>query len=104
MEFGPASLGQPRSVSRLERGSAAEEHLLPGLQYSLSDSALGNGRTSGVAYSGSHGETVVRGLGTPLPTPHLFCGNLCGSHALSWDMLSRRQLDSAGRHERPPPG
>ena len=59
MEFGAASPEQPRSVYRLERGSAAAEHPLSGLQHPLSDSALGRSTALGLAPSGAHGETSM---------------------------------------------
>src|SRR5208283_1499239 len=78
----------------LERISPPSQPAFLGLQHALSDSAVGGGTALGFAPSRSHGEAVVGGLGMPLPTPHLFSGNLRGPGAVPRHLLPRCQLDS----------
>jgi len=67
----------PRRLGSRDRfivWSAAAQPLLPCLQHTLSDSALGRGTAPGFAPSRSHGEAAVGRLGMPLPRPDLFSG------------------------------
>ena len=68
-----ASSGQPRSVYRLERGSAPAQHPLHCLQHAIPDSAVGAGAASGIAHPGPHGGAPSERLGTALWSSGLLC-------------------------------
>ena len=77
-------------------GSAAAQHAFAGLQHSLSDSAVGARGASGFAHSGPDGEAGSTRLAAAVCPSDLLAGNFHRSGALSWDVLSRGQLASAG--------
>ena len=67
VEFTAAS-GVPRPVHRLGNGSTAAQYSFAGLQYSISDSAVGDGSASGISHSGAHGQAGSGRLAAPLCT------------------------------------
>src|SRR6266568_5574240 len=100
VEFTAAS-GVPRPVHRLGNGSTAAQYSFAGLQYPVSDSAMGDGSASGIAHSGAHGQAGSGRLAARLCTSGVSTGNIRGSGTVPWDVLSRGELGSGGTHDRP---
>ena len=94
----PRHLEGARPVYRMERRSAPAQRALAGVQHALSDSAVGESRSSGFAHSGTHGEACSARLATALRASYLLVGNLRGHLAFSRDVLSRGQL-AGDRHD-----
>src|SRR5208337_5485321 len=80
---------------RLERRGAPAQHSLPRLQHALPDSAVGEGRAPGVAYSRAHGGADLRRLAADVQASDLLSGNLRRPGAISRHVLPRGQLGVA---------
>src|SRR6266513_1609602 len=93
-------LGYEQPVHRLGNGSPAAQYSSAGLQYSISDSALGDGSASGLAHSGPHGEASSERLAAALCASRVFAGDLRRSGTVPRDLLSGGQLGRAGAHHR----
>jgi hypothetical protein len=77
------------------------KHSFAGLQYPVSDSAVGDGSASGIAHSGAHGQAGSGRLAAPLCTSGVSTGNLRRSGTVPRDVLSRGELGGGGTHDRP---
>jgi len=71
-----------------------------GAQHALSDSALGESTTLGVAHFGEHGGAHFGGLGSPLCASDLSAGDLRRPAAIAGDLLSGGKLEGAGGDHR----
>src|SRR2546425_2096055 len=99
--IGPGRAWSTRSLHRLERRGPAPKPSTARLQSAVSDPAMGTRAAFGVAPARPDGGAALTRLAADLRAPPLLAGNLHRSDPLSWHLLSRRKLDSAGPHDGP---
>src|SRR5205823_13422804 len=85
---------------RLEPAIAAAKPASDRLHHSVPDSAVGESAAPGIAHVGAYGGPHLGGLGNPVCASVVSAGDLRECGAISRNLLSGGELESAGRDDR----
>ena len=93
----------PRHLGCRDRfiGWTTAQYSSAGLQYAVSNSAVGDGSSLGVTHFGTHGKADSGRLAEAICASGVSVGNVRRSGAVPRDLLSRGQLGGAGTHDGP---